>query len=41
VQQLRPWLAQGTSCMLGDMREQLQTREEFLALIRKKHNGLG
>jgi GTP cyclohydrolase IA len=30
-----------TSCMLGDMREQLQTREEFLALIRKKHNGLG
>ena len=30
-----------TSCMLGDIREQLQTREEFLALIRKKHNGLG
>jgi GTP cyclohydrolase I len=30
-----------TSCMLGDLREQLQTREEFLALIRKKHNGLG
>jgi GTP cyclohydrolase IA len=30
-----------TSCMLGDMREQFQTREEFLTLIRKKHNGLG
>jgi GTP cyclohydrolase IA len=30
-----------TSCMLGDMREQQQTREEFLSLIRKKHNGLG
>jgi len=30
-----------TSCMLGDFRDQLQTREEFLALIRKKHNGLG
>jgi GTP cyclohydrolase I len=30
-----------TSCMLGDLREQLQTREEFLSLIRKKHNGLG
>ncbi|HEX6737205.1 MAG TPA: GTP cyclohydrolase I FolE [Vicinamibacteria bacterium] len=30
-----------TSCMLGDLREQSQTREEFLSLIRKKHNGLG
>jgi GTP cyclohydrolase I len=30
-----------TSCMLGAFREQLQTREEFLSLIRKKHNGLG
>jgi GTP cyclohydrolase I len=30
-----------TSCMLGGFRDQLQTREEFLALIRKKHNGLG
>jgi GTP cyclohydrolase I len=30
-----------TSCMLGAFREQLQTREEFLTLIRKKHNGLG
>jgi GTP cyclohydrolase I len=30
-----------TSCMLGAFRDQLQTREEFLALIRKKHNGLG
>ena len=29
-----------TSCMLGDFREQVQTREEFLALIRKPHNGL-
>jgi GTP cyclohydrolase I len=30
-----------TSCMLGAFRDQLQTREEFLTLIRKKHNGLG
>jgi GTP cyclohydrolase I len=30
-----------TSCMLGAFRRQVQTREEFLALIRKKHNGLG
>ena len=30
-----------TSCMLGGFRDQMQTREEFLALIRKKHNGLG
>ena len=29
-----------TSCMLGAFREQPQTREEFLALVRKKHNGL-
>ena len=31
-----------TSCMLGAFRDQQQTREEFLALIRKPHsNGLG
>jgi GTP cyclohydrolase I len=30
-----------TSCMLGAFREQSQTREEFLSLINKKHNGLG
>ena len=30
-----------TSCMKGGFRDQMQTREEFLALIRKKHNGLG
>jgi GTP cyclohydrolase I len=30
-----------TSCMLGALREQQETREEFLSLIRKKHNGLG
>jgi GTP cyclohydrolase I len=30
-----------TSCMLGGFREQAQTREEFLALIRKKHDSLG
>ena len=30
-----------TSCMKGDFRDQIQTRDEFLALIRKKHNGLG
>ena len=29
-----------TSCMLGAFRDQRATREEFLALIRKKHNGL-
>ena len=30
-----------TSCMLGAFREQQQTRDEFLSLIKKKHNGLG
>jgi GTP cyclohydrolase I len=30
-----------TSCMRGDFQEQLQTREEFLSLIKKKHNALG
>jgi GTP cyclohydrolase I len=30
-----------TSCMLGAFREQRETREEFLALIREKHDGLG
>ncbi|HJQ97967.1 MAG TPA: GTP cyclohydrolase I FolE [Candidatus Polarisedimenticolaceae bacterium] len=30
-----------TSCMLGSFRDRAQTREEFLALIRKKHDGLG
>jgi GTP cyclohydrolase I len=30
-----------TSCMRGAFRDLIQTREEFLALIRKKHNGLG
>jgi GTP cyclohydrolase I len=30
-----------TSCMLGAFRDRPQTREEFLALIRKKHDGLG
>jgi GTP cyclohydrolase I len=30
-----------TSCMLGGFREMLQTREEFLSLIKKKHEGLG
>jgi GTP cyclohydrolase I len=30
-----------TSCMLGAFRDQLQTRQEFLSLIRKKHDGLG
>ena len=29
-----------TSCMRGTFREQLMTREEFLSLIRKPHNGL-
>jgi GTP cyclohydrolase I len=30
-----------TSCMRGIFRDQLQTREEFLSLIKKKHDGLG
>jgi GTP cyclohydrolase I len=30
-----------TSCMLGGFRDQLQTREEFLALIRRPHDRLG
>jgi GTP cyclohydrolase IA len=30
-----------TSCMLGAFRDQQQTREEFLSLIHKPHNGLG
>ena len=30
-----------TSCMRGDFQGQLQTREEFLSLIKKKHSGLG
>ncbi len=30
-----------TSCMLGAFRRQQQTRSEFLALIRKQHEGLG
>jgi GTP cyclohydrolase I len=30
-----------TSCMLGGFRDQIQTREEFLGLIRKKHDSLG
>jgi GTP cyclohydrolase I len=30
-----------TSCMLGAFRDQAQTREEFLSLIRKKHDSLG
>jgi len=30
-----------SSCMLGAFREQLQTREEFLSLLKKKHSGLG
>ena len=30
-----------TSCMLGAFRDQQQTREEFLSLIRTRHNGLG
>jgi GTP cyclohydrolase I len=30
-----------TSCMRGAFRDQRETREEFLALIKKKHNGLG
>jgi GTP cyclohydrolase I len=30
-----------TSCMVGAFREQVQTRNEFLALIRKQHTVLG
>jgi GTP cyclohydrolase I len=30
-----------TSCMLGGFRDKLQTREEFLSLIKKPHEGLG
>jgi GTP cyclohydrolase I len=30
-----------TSCMRGAFRDQRETREEFLSLIKKKHNGLG
>jgi len=30
-----------SSCMLGAFRDQLQTREEFLSLLKKKHSGLG
>jgi GTP cyclohydrolase I len=30
-----------TSCMRGAFQDQVQTREEFLSLIRKKHSGLG
>ena len=30
-----------TSCMRGAFRRQAKTREEFLALIRKRHSGLG
>jgi GTP cyclohydrolase I len=30
-----------TSCMLGGFRAQHQTREEFLSLLKKKHDGLG
>lgn len=30
-----------TSCMLGVFRDQAQTREEFLGLIRKKYEGFG
>jgi len=29
-----------TSCMLGDLREQISTREEFLGLIRKRSVGM-
>jgi GTP cyclohydrolase I len=29
-----------TSCMRGAFRDQRETREEFLSLIKKKHNGL-
>jgi GTP cyclohydrolase IA len=30
-----------TSCMRGVFHDQVQTREEFLSLIKKKHTGLG
>jgi GTP cyclohydrolase I len=30
-----------TSCMRGAFRSQQQTRDEFLSLIKKKHEGLG
>ncbi len=30
-----------TSCMRGAFRDQQQTRDEFLSLIKKRHNGLG
>jgi GTP cyclohydrolase IA len=30
-----------TSCMRGAFRDQRETREEFLSLIKKKHNGWG
>ena len=30
-----------SSCMLGGFRDQIQTREEFLGLIRTKYNGIG
>jgi GTP cyclohydrolase I len=30
-----------TSCMRGSFRDQLQTREEFLSLIKKKHDSIG
>jgi GTP cyclohydrolase I len=30
-----------TSCMRGAFRDQRETREEFLSLIHRKHNGLG
>jgi GTP cyclohydrolase I len=30
-----------TSCMRGVFRDQIQTREEFLSLIKKRHGGLG
>jgi GTP cyclohydrolase IA len=30
-----------TSCMRGVFHDQVQTREEFLSLIKKKHSGLG
>ena len=30
-----------TSCMRGAFREQRETREEFLSLVRKQHDGLG
>ena len=30
-----------SSCMLGAFRNQQQTRNEFLSLIKKQHHGLG